>query len=160
MFFSISCPICAQHNPTIARWGKTLPRGWSLEQVPVATPDKESVIATRAYYAALEAAPSRIDLFLEAAYTAVHDKGMNPNDPGTWAVAAKAAGISNFDTAWKNVRKEQVLMAHRKLVDYEIAATPSIAIGGRYVITPEDTNGDAGLFMQLANGMVSKAIGR
>jgi thiol:disulfide interchange protein DsbA len=48
--------------------------------------------------------------------------------------------------------------AWRRLVAYRVGCTPSVAIGGRFVITPDNTNGDQAMFYQLANGMVSKAI--
>lgn len=158
IFFSFSCPICANYHAGLVQWAKTLPKGWTAEFVPVAVPDSESVISTRAYYAAKAADPARLDDFVQAVYANIHEKRMNPAAPATWRQAQVDAGVSGFHQAWVNEDKGLIHQAFKKLRQYRVQETPSVAIGGRYVITPDNTNGDIGMFFQLANGMVSKAM--
>lgn len=83
---------------------------------------------------------------------------MPVDDGKTWGYIARSSHLDGFDEAWKKVDEKSLRDAFDKLVSYRIDATPSIAIGGRYVITPDNTNGDQELFFKLANGMVSKSM--
>lgn len=157
-FFSFTCPVCAAYHASIAQWGESLPRGRQLEFVPVTLPERETIIATRAYYAALKANPARIYDFVGAAYSLIQQHGMRQDDAQTWERAAKMAGIERFAAGWQKVSADAVKKPYDDLIAYEITATPSLVVGGRYVITPDDTNGDKDLFIQLASAMVSKSM--
>lgn len=135
-----------------------MPREWQLEFVPVTLPERETVVASRAYYAALKADPGRIYDFAGAAYTLIQQQGMRQDDAQTWVRAAKMAQISRFAAGWQKVSADTVKKPYEDLLAYEVSATPSLAIGGRYIITPDDTNGDKELFIQLASAMVSKSM--
>jgi thiol:disulfide interchange protein DsbA len=39
----------------------------------------------------------------------------------------------------------------------QVQNTPAVAVAGTYVVTPEFTKGDAALFSQLVNGIISMA---
>jgi thiol:disulfide interchange protein DsbA len=93
-----------------------------------------------------------------ASFTAIQQQGKDPRNEGTWVQILRDLRITGIEDAWRNVPEKQVLAPLEKLVKYKINATPSLVIDGRYIITPENTNGDHSLFIQLANGMVSKAM--
>lgn len=158
VFFSFSCPVCASYDQTLSRWAQTMPDGWTAEFVPVAVPDKGNYMAARAFYAVKDADPARLHAFMSAAYAQIHEGGMSLEDPQTWAKAVAAAKVHGFEQGWANVTQARLEQMFAKLLTYGIDSTPSLAIGGRYVITPDNVNGDNNLFMQLANGMVSKVI--
>ncbi|TCV51507.1 thiol:disulfide interchange protein DsbA/DsbL [Pseudomonas sp. 460] len=158
VFFSFSCPVCATYDQVLTRWSQTMPAGWSAEFIPVAVPDKGNYMAARAFYAVQDADPARLPAFMSAAYAQIHEGGMEMENPQTWAKAVAAAKVQGFEKAWANVTQARLESAFAKLLTYGVDATPSLAIGGRYIITPDDVQGDNSLFLQLANGMVSKVI--
>jgi thiol:disulfide interchange protein DsbA len=157
-FFSFTCPVCAAYHASVAQWGESLPPGWKLEFVPVTLPQRETVIAARAYFAALKSDPAKIYDFVGSAYSQIQQHGMKQDDPRTWAEAARIARITRFDENWGKISTGAVKKPYDDLIAYQISATPSLAIGGRYVITPDDTNGDRDLFFRLAAAMVSKSM--
>jgi protein dithiol oxidoreductase (disulfide-forming) len=159
IFVSFTCPVCAAYDDHLIRWSQTLPRDWDVEFVPVTLPrDRDSVIAARAFYAAKAASPNDLDIWMPKVYGALQTTGDKIDDPRTWQGIASSVQLTGYDAAWRNVQEKDVEGAYRKLVSYGIDATPSIAIGGKYIITPDNTNGNEDLFFQLANGMVSKSM--
>lgn len=158
IFISFTCPVCAGYHDQLAKWAKSLPPGWKAEFVPVVEPQRDTVIAARAFYAATLANASYVPTWMTYAFSAIQDRGMPVDDGKTWGYIARSSHLDGFDEAWKKVDEKSLRDAFDKLVSYRIDATPSIAIGGRYVITPDNTNGDQELFFKLANGMVSKSM--
>lgn len=158
IFFDFACPVCAAMHDRLARWGASLPRDWMISFVPVSLQNKESVAAARAFYAVAMYEPERLLPFMAAGFKAAGGSPARLALPATWQAAAKEARVRDLASAWSKVDREIVLQANRKLVAYSIDATPSVAIDGRFVITPDNTSGSADMFFQLANGMVSKAI--
>jgi thiol:disulfide interchange protein DsbA len=160
VFFAFDCDHCRETLPAISRWGATLPKSIKFELMPVTGPEPQYIIPARAWYAAMAtgAPNSAMDLFAEQAMSLVQTNGMSVTSPDTWRRAVAYAGIRNFEAAWKAVPSSVAERAIKKLSDYQVTSTPSIMIGGRYVITPDNTNGDMGLFMQLASGLVSTVI--
>jgi thiol:disulfide interchange protein DsbA len=158
IFFSFTCPICATHHSTLANWGGALPADWRAEFIPVVVPERDSVMGARAFFAVAGADPSKLVDFMRAVYNEIHVKGQRADNPQTWSNAVRAAGVRGFEDAWAKVPQRYVNDAWRKLIAYRVDSTPSIAVGGRFVITPDNTNGDQAMFYQLANGMVSKII--
>ncbi|WP_432263221.1 thiol:disulfide interchange protein DsbA/DsbL [Cupriavidus sp. TMH.W2] len=158
IFVSFTCPVCAGYHEQLAQWAKSLPKGWTAEFVPVVEAQRDTVIAARAFYAAKSINAAYLPTFMTYAYSAIQDRGMPVGAGKTWEFVAGSSHLTGFDSAWKNVSQSTVQSAFNKLIAYRINATPSVAIGGRYVITPDSTNGDQELFFKLANGMVSKAM--
>lgn len=158
IFFDFGCPVCAEYHERLTAWGSDLPRPWRAEFVPVTLPSKESALSSRAFFAVAAADPAKLSAFMAAAYRSVHNEGRRRSDPAMWREAVARAGVRGFDAAWARVSRRQLEASMAKLLSYGIDATPSIAIGGRFVVSPDSTHGDPNLFFQLANGMVSKAI--
>lgn len=157
-YIAFTCPVCLAYHGLIAHWGSTLPKGWNFEFVPVVVPERESVLAARSFYAVRNKRPDRLNDFMLAAFTAIQQQGKDPRKEGTWSQLLRDLRISGIEDAWRDVSEKQVLAPLEKLVKYKINATPTLVIDGRYIITPENTNGDHSLFIRLANGMVSKAL--
>jgi thiol:disulfide interchange protein DsbA len=161
-FFQFGCPHCRDLHPALVRWGRSLPRGVGFEFMPVLAPaaplDRGQVMAARAWYAVAQAAPSRLEAFAESAYALVQDGRMRMETGATWEAAARQAGVGDFARAWERVRVDRIGRAMEKLAAYRIQSTPSLAIAGRYVVTLDDTQGDAELFLRLASGLLSKTL--
>ena len=158
VFFSFSCPACRNHHRAMREWSETLPSSIAFEFVPVVVADPDYVLAARAWYAARLAAPARLAQFTDAVYVQIHDYKRPVSDPEMWLSAASSARIPGFDEAWTKVSRRQIEQAATLLERYGITETPSMAIGGHFVITPDNVNGDGRLFIELANGLVSKQV--
>jgi thiol:disulfide interchange protein DsbA len=129
-----------------------------FEFMPVVTSDRGQIMAARAWYAAALAAPSRLEAFAERAYALVQDGRMSLDAGTTWEAAYRQAGMSDFMRAWQRVPVDRIGRAVEKLAAYRVQSTPSLVIAGRYVVTLDDTQGDADLFLRLASGLLSKSI--
>lgn len=162
VFFAFDCDHCRETLPAISKWGATLPRNIKFELMPVTSSEPQYIIPSRAWYAAMAtgAPDSAMELFAEQAMNLVQMNGMSIASPEMWRRAVAYAGIRNFEAAWQSVPSSVAERAIKKLSNYQVTSTPTIVIGGRYVITPDNTNGDMGLFLQLASGLVSTIVAR
>ena len=159
-FFQFTCPHCRDLHPSLVRWGRSLPRGVGFEFMPVLAPtaplDRGQVMAARAWYAVAQVAPSRLEAFAERVYALVQDGRMSMEAGATWEAAARQAGVGDFARAWERLQVDRLQRAMAKLAAYRIQSTPSLTLAGRYVVTPDDTQGDDDLFLRLASGLLSK----
>lgn len=161
VFFQYTCPYCATYFSGLDGWGKTLPPSWKFEWVPiVASTNKEDIIPAMAYYAALQTDRQKISLFSLHAYDAIVTQRRAITDPNTWIAICKACSMPErpFMSAFKKISPAIIQATARDCARYQISETPSVAIGGAYVVTPNNANGNTDLFYQLLNGMVSKAM--
>lgn len=162
LFISFTCEFCKNLWPTLYRWGGTLPSQMEFEVVPVVMEeDRGSLVAASMWYAAVHAGATHDQLmeFANQAFRLIQTEGRNPSDPAIWGMAARAAGIANMLNGFKLVKPDEVVEAGKKLAYYQISATPSVAIAGHYILTPDNANGDVSTYIQLLNGMVSRVIG-
>lgn len=160
VFFAFDCGHCRETLPAIMKWGATLPTNIKFELMPVTTREPQYTIPSRAWYAAQStgATTPKMRQFAEGVMDLVQVNGMSITSPDVWRKAVIYAGIKNFESAYKSVPPAALERAIKKLSDYQVTATPAVVIGGRYVITPDNTNGDLGLFLQLASGLLSSVI--
>ncbi len=157
-YFQFDCPHCRALHPLLERWGRSLPNGVGFEFMPVVTSERGQIMAARAWYAVAMAAPSRLDAFADRAYALVQDGRMRLDAGATWEAAARQAGVRDFMRAWERVPVERIGRVVEKLAAYRVKSTPSLAIAGRYVVTLDDTQGDAELYLRLASGLLSRSI--
>jgi len=157
---SFSCPICAAYHNTISRWGKTLPGNMEFSIMPVAN-DYESSLLAAVYYNMARYHPEKAD-GLAASFFSNIQKGMKASDDNFWKAVERDVGKIelNGSPANKAAIAKLIDESIKRLNGYKIKETPSLIIGGRYVITPDNVQGDPNLFIELANGLTSKAIVR
>ncbi|MDD5708639.1 MAG: thioredoxin domain-containing protein, partial [Kiritimatiellae bacterium] len=139
-FFSYTCSVCRTYHAGLVRWGATLPAPWAFEMIPVTTATAGDVGATMVRHAIQRFAPTALPAFDQAVYELVQDRGLSMSDVNTWRRAARTAGVANLDKLIRQDNHESVWTAASRLTAYQIAVTPSLAVGGRYVITPDDTH--------------------
>ena len=155
-FFSFTCSYCQKYQSAVASWGRSIPKRIHFEQVPVVV-DRETFNAARAYYAAKKADPSKSDAFLLAALNAAQVGYADM----TSKEIVRAAGIDP-DAYEKALFHLDVKRAIQRAADmtsrYQIAVTPSLAIGGQMVIHADYVSGDYGMLMRLASGFVSRIL--
>ena len=171
LLFAYDCPFCLRYHNGLVSWGSSLPKSVTFDAYPViANLDNESVpmaIVGRLIGQALD--QKVLPAYDYAMFTAIQ------GDPQTGAMPKGAlnmdqvlnalveAGISRTEIQ-KFVRTkgkviEKKLQAHADAVNtYQLKATPSIAIGGRYVINPDHTQGNPQNLLLLLNGVVSRVV--
>lgn len=160
-FFVYSCTHCRDYNDTLTAWGKTLPRGLRYERTPVVTDDAASMYGAFGYYLVWLAAPAKIDSYSNYVFSQIHNYGAPAGSPQTYINAALKMGISKstIDRTWHDARVTQMVARAAKLTEkYGVKNTPSLTVGGKYLISPEVTGGEYGPFLQLANGVVTKHL--
>lgn len=183
IFFDFTCPFSAKYHPTLIRWMSTVPKTVRVIQFPVVNIRdkealKEQVTSAKCFYAAATLCSSaQLQIFVSSLYETRQqfinsigalpipgqmDQQVSPLSlPSTWINAAKAAAINQtifHRLVTSSTTTEQTRLAARKLIDYQIIETPSIGIGGRYVMSPDSANGDQEMFFNLLNGLVSEIV--
>jgi protein dithiol oxidoreductase (disulfide-forming) len=166
VFFDFTCPACARYSANLSSWAMEVPSLVSVSFVPVVNFADDfrlhqQTVQAGHYYAALGAAtPAQLDRFMTLAYE-THAEGKDLALASTWVQIVRQAGL-NLAAHAKALKlgflELQVRDAAKKLQDYKIAATPSVAIGGRYVITPDDTQGNEELFFNVLNGLTTEIL--
>lgn len=165
VFIAFNCPFCYQYHQGIWQWGQVLPRGWSIEYIPVLVEGVESYVMTRFFWAVRASAPERLGDFMQNAYESVQRERMNLRHMDSWERLFVRSGIPLDKVAQayqdQEGNEERLFDAViTRQVHYKVAATPTVVIGGRYVATPDGTQGNEQMFLQLLTGLVSKAEGR
>lgn len=156
-FFLFSCSFCASYHDRVAAWAKTLPKGIKFEWMPVVVDQSGANMAAAFAAARLVATPAQLDAFMKEAYRAV-GAGQPVNQAKTWDDIANRAGIRNYRNALNRVPPSFAGQLGEFERTYELDRTPTMVIGGKYLITPDSVNGNERLFMTMANALVSKTI--
>ena len=159
-FFQFSCPACRASHEMLHRWGSTVPSPMTFEFVPVIYPDLSVIASARAWLAASLLDAASLRAFETAAYKAIQSGGLDPVKPATWSVVARDAGIHHaaYAAAWARITKDSLEPLAHVFFRNQVQATPSITIGGQYLVTPDNANGHEGIFIQLLNGITSAVI--
>jgi hypothetical protein len=183
IFFDFSCSYCADLHPTLVQWGSTVPKTIKVEHFPVVNVAvkasmTEQVISARAFYAASTLArPDQLKRFTELAYESraryvsdlLNGSGNGSREQGAsplstvkfWVAAAQTVGI-NKDSFLRLLQSTPILNLAKasalKLIEYNISETPSVGIGGRYMLTPNRANGNPEMFFNLLNGFVTEIV--
>ncbi|MBE7540581.1 MAG: DsbA family protein [Rhodocyclaceae bacterium] len=161
VFFMGTCSYCRQAHAPLIRWGKSLPRTLKFEMTPVASTDPAHMVGAAAYYAVERISPGNTDLFMERVYSAIQDHRQPASDPRTYLAAARAIGIDPRvlnDAMRSKENRDKVFAAARMLARYKVDSTPSMAIGGRYVVGTEVTQGVNSNLFDLLNAVTSKYL--
>jgi thiol:disulfide interchange protein DsbA len=163
VFFKFGCPACRMMHPSLVSWGNTLPKGIAFEMYPVIEPSAgqkisaESILGLQTYWVANKiGAPSQQESFAADAYSLVQDENAGANR-NRWFEALSSQGMKRqaIVAAWKS---ELSLLDARsaRQSHYAPSSTPTMVVCGKWMISPDSTNGDPELFAQLANALVSQ----
>lgn len=151
--FNYVCPACAGFDPVFQEWKKKQPAYVHVVYVPADfRPDFKAY--ARAYYAA--AALGLVEKTHEAVYKAIHEDHTLPGEGMTLEPAKIAAFYAKYgadpaefqDLMTSFSVDAQVNKAHQFMMQSQIRSTPSLVIGGKYLVkgkTREDMlkNADA-----------------
>jgi len=159
MYFSFSCPFSLQAHEPIDRWGRSLPRPLKYEITPAVTNDLRSLMGAAYYYAVKTIKPAALPAFVTNTFEAIQKRHEPADKPQTYRRAAERAGVA-VDQLNKIVKSSAVEAQARRaaqlVADSQLTETPTLVIGGQYLVTPEATLGVNGNFVQLINATTSK----
>lgn len=162
LFFSQNCNHSRTFHDLLFKWGMTLPKEIKFLPTPVVAPGDDSAAPLAvAFYAAWYASPEKLGTFMRTVYSNVQSLRMDPTRFETYFEAAASSGVNRqrFVSAIKTPAIMQSgLDATIIAAKYEIGSTPSIGIGGQFVVTPDGVAGNEELLIQLLNALTSKVI--
>ena len=171
LLFAYDCPFCLRYHNGLVSWGASLPSGVTFDAYPV-IPDGENPKVAMAVVGRLigqALAPKSLPAFDYAMYTAIQGDPMSSILPSSKMTmddvldALVQAGVNQREmqqflrTKGKGIEKR--LSAHVSAIKtYQLTATPSVAIGGRYVVNPDHSQGNPQHMLLLLNGIVSRVV--
>ncbi|PTT89396.1 thiol-disulfide isomerase [Pelomonas sp. HMWF004] len=159
-FFTPSCPYSKFYFQFFKNLAATLPESKRFVFTPLVNkgdgvPFAVAFLAVQRYY------PAYAANFVQASLEGVQERHV---DVTSWAgidAIGKAARIPvsvprlvQQNLAQVQADLKQTLILQKRM---EITNTPAVAVAGTYIVTPEFTNGDAAMFSQLVNGVISMA---
>ena len=165
-FFDFACPFCAGYHDPLLNFAATVPKGIQTMFIPVVNVadvvrKQEQIIAAKCYYAALAiASKEQMARFISSVYNS-YAETRSLASKEMWAKAVKVSGIDmkRFSTALSDGKSDvQIKFAAHKTLQYALRATPSVGVGGKYILTPDDVMGDQSMFFNILNGLTSEIL--
>lgn len=141
-FFSYGCSHCFHLHHDLGAWAKKMPKDVELVYVPVIFRDSAEPLA-RTYYA-LASMPD-FEKMHDAVYRGIHVENAELFDLDSIAsfVAKRGADRAKFTAAYNSFSmSSRISRAKQMIRSYAIQGTPTLVVGGKYVITglqPADT---------------------
>lgn len=160
VFFSPSCTFSRGYFQFFKNLEATLPPEKRFRFTPLVNKGDGiefalGFLAVQRYY------PAYVHNFIEASFAGVQDKGISTRN---WAgirrigdaahVPVPVPDLVNAHRQELSEQLESLLVAQKQL---KVTNTPAVTVSGTYVVTPEFTGGDAQMFSQLVNGIISMA---
>ena len=172
LLFSYECNHCRNYHNGIHAWGKTLPKPIRFAATPIIT-DANNQSILHAVYGRLMAgmiAPKALLPYDMLIYNRIQGDPYN-SAPSSGAITLDDTlkilvqsgipfkQIDLFIKEGKTALIEKQLPFHAQVIrTYGLKETPSIAIAGKYLVTPDHTGGNPQQFVGLLNGIVSRVI--
>ena len=160
VFFSPSCQFSRNYFQFFKNLEATMPKPKTFEFTPLVNKGDGlafalSFLAVEKYY------PSYVHNFMEASFIGAQDLGISTVN---WAGIDRIGKAAHVPVSVPLLVKQHegalradlaALLTLQK--DLQVTNTPAVSVAGTYIVTPEFTNGDAQLFSQLVNGIISMA---
>ena len=159
-FFSPSCTYSRMYFQFFKNLQATLPENKTFAFTPVVNKGDGlsyalSFLAVQKFY------PTYLNNFIEASLIGVQDKGLSTLN---WAGIERIGRAAHVPVPVPKLVNDNVNSLRgelKALITLQhalgITNTPAVSVGGTYIVTPEFTAGDAALFSQLVNGVISMA---
>lgn len=157
-FFSPTCTYSKEYFQFFSNLSGTLPAGQTFVFTPVVNKGDGlgyalSYLAVKRFY------PRYVKNFVEASLTGVQDMGLSPKN---WAAIDRIGHAAKVPVSIPKLVNDNILVLHKDLDDLialqnklKITNTPSVAVAGTYIVTPEFTAGNVEQFSSLVNALIS-----
>lgn len=138
-FFSYACPHCAEFDPLLANWRKTLPKDVVFRRVPVSFGRPQWADLGRVYLTlSAMALTEKLDPLV---FDAIHQQRISLHDEGKrndW-LSKQGVDVAKFNNVWRSFGVEsQVKRSEQQSEAYKVSSVPSLAIDGRYFAGNEE----------------------
>lgn len=158
VYFSPSCQYSRSYLPFFKNLEATLPARKRFEFTPLVN-KLDGLEYALGFYAVKTYYPRYLGNFIEASLLGVQDHSITTRSwAGLRRIGVAARLPEDLPKLVDKHKDELQKMVSRELVvqkSLEITNTPSVAVAGTYIVTPEFTSGDMALFSQLVNGVIS-----
>ena len=155
-FFFYACPYCNELEPLLERWRKRKPADLVFRRVPVVRHDSWVPLA-KTYYA-LEAM-GEAERLHAAVYHGIHvdDLALSQEKVLTEWLGKQGLDRDQFMAIYRSdAIREKVELSRRMTIDYEIKATPTLVVDGRFLTSSGMTDGVPRVIPVL-DGLISLA---
>lgn len=170
LLFSYDCPFCRNYHNGLVQWGASLPKPLSFEATPLITREGDALFnAVLGRLITKDVAPQVLQTYDYLMYMRLQgDPEMGTPPVSQLTVTDVLRTIVEAGADGKAVQAylrgrgkgvENRVADHARLVrTYKLTSTPSVALAGRYVVTPDNAQGNPQQFLLLLNGIVSRII--
>lgn len=161
VFFSPNCAYSRQYFQFFKNLEATLPRNRQFAFSPLVNRG-DGLTYALAFEAVRLVYARYVDTFVEASLLGAQVHGLHTTSWAGVDQIGKAAHIPVSVPRLVAQHRQDVQTATAKAIvrqhALKITNTPSVSVDGTYIVTPEFTNGDARLFSQLVNGLITMSI--
>ncbi len=160
VFFSPSCQFSRNYFQFFNNLEATLPRQKTFLFTPLVN-KADGIQFALSFWAVQKYYPTYLHNFMEASFIGAQDRGISTSN---WAGIEKIGQAAHIPVSVPQLVAQhagalekdlRAALVRQKLL--EVTNTPAVAVAGTYIVTPEFTSGDAALFSQLVNGLISMA---
>lgn len=155
-FFSYGCPHCADLEPEIQSWAKTIPSDVSFVRIPVVF--QERWVALAKIFYTLEALGVEPKYSIEV-FTAMHKGGVNMTSDKVffdWA-AAKGLDRKKVEDVYNSFAISGKLnRAKSEAQKFNIQSVPTVIVDGKFLTAPDKAGSHAAMPPTI-NALIAKA---
>lgn len=160
VFFSPQCQFSKMYLHFFRNLSASLPEDKRLIYTPLVNKG-DGISYAMAFAAVQRYFPAYLDNFIEVSMIGAQDKGISTS---SWVGIERIGLASKLPVSLPKLIRDNSLRVVKDVELYvsvrhnlQVINTPAVAVAGTYVVTPEFTKGDAALFSQLVNGIISMA---
>ena len=170
-FFSYDCQYCRSYHNGLVQWGSSLPKPFAFDATPVITSVDNDNLTFAVYGRLIVQAlvPKNVPAYDFLMYSLIqgdNEAGIAPKSVISLDDVFRAVIKSGVDfTAMQSYLKTNGAAIQKRLPEhglllktYGITVTPSVALVGRYNVSPDNANGNPQQFLLLLNGLVSRIM--
>ena len=154
--FWYACPHCYRFQPYLARWLKNKPADVVYRRMPAIFSDRWALLG-RAFCTAQ--ALGIVDRIHQPLFDAIHaEKRRMDSEEALMAFFAEQ-GVSNDDfrkTFHSFAVDAKVRRAREMSRRYQAQATPSVVINGKYILNPDNSDGNFNTMIKIMDYLIDK----
>lgn len=161
VYYSPSCEYSRHYATFFKNLSGTLPRSQKYEITPLVN-KRDGATYALSFLAVKRFYPAYVQNFVDASLIATHELGLSPKSWPAMDRIAKAAHLPVPVTQLVNANLTLLKHDLDELITLQSALkvtnTPSVAVGGQYIVTPEFTSGNPEQFSTLVNAVISMNV--
>ncbi len=170
-FFSYDCPYCRSYHNGLMQWGASLPKPFVFDATPVITSIDNNNLPFAVYgrLVAQALAPKNVAAYDFMMYSLIQgdaEAGIPPKQiislDDVFRTLVKSGvdfkAMQDFLKTKGDAIQKQIPEHGLLLKTYGLTVTPAVALVGRYMVSPDNANGNPQQFLLLLNGLVSRIM--